>query len=170
FLIIEKQGKELGMEKGEKNPLLLEQEERYYKKKLWEMQKEFRWESKKLWQLAGPTIFTSICHYSLGALTQTFSGRVGDLELAAFAVENSVIAGLAFGLMVYHIVVLGMGSALETLCGQAFGVGKFRMLGIYMQRSWIILLTIACLITPLYIFCAPVLQLLEETEQISHAA
>ncbi|KAL2903016.1 Protein DETOXIFICATION 33 [Bienertia sinuspersici] len=152
------------MEKGEKIPLLIEQEERDYKKKLWEMQKEFRWESKKLWQLAGPAIFTSICQYSLGALTQTFSGRVGDLELAAFAVENSVIAGLAFGLM------LGMGSALETLCGQAFGAGKLRMLGIYMQRSWIILLTTACLITPLYIFCAPVLQLLGETQQISHAA
>ncbi|CAN1264601.1 Protein DETOXIFICATION 34 [Linum perenne] len=32
-----------------------------------------------------------------------------------------------------------MGSALETLCGQAFGAGQVHMLGIYMQRSWIIL-------------------------------
>ncbi|CAN1264605.1 Protein DETOXIFICATION 34 [Linum perenne] len=32
-----------------------------------------------------------------------------------------------------------MGSALETLCGQAFGAGQVHMLGIYLQRSWIIL-------------------------------
>lgn len=62
--------------------------------------KEFGYESKRLWKLAGPAIFTSISQYSLGALTQTFAGRVGELELAAFAVENSVIAGLAFGVMV----------------------------------------------------------------------
>lgn len=62
--------------------------------------KEFGYESKRLWKLAGPAIFTSISQYSLGALTQTFAGRVGELELAAFSVENSVIAGLAFGVMV----------------------------------------------------------------------
>lgn len=62
--------------------------------------KEFGKESKTLWKLAGPAIFTAICQYSLGALTQTFAGQVGELELAAVSVENSVIAGLAFGVMV----------------------------------------------------------------------
>lgn len=57
-------------------------------------------ESRKLWKIAGPTIVTAICQYSLGALTQTFAGFVGELELAAVAVENSVVAGLAFGIMV----------------------------------------------------------------------
>ncbi|CAN1819589.1 Protein DETOXIFICATION 33 [Linum perenne] len=33
-----------------------------------------------------------------------------------------------------------MGSALETLCGQAYGAGQIRMLGIYMQRSWVIII------------------------------
>ncbi|VAH38332.1 unnamed protein product [Triticum turgidum subsp. durum] len=31
-----------------------------------------------------------------------------------------------------------MGSALETLCGQAVGAGQVDMLGVYIQRSWII--------------------------------
>ena len=62
--------------------------------------KRFGFESKKLWKIAGPAIVTSICQYSLGALTQTFAGLVGDLDLAAVSVENSVIAGLAFGVMV----------------------------------------------------------------------
>ena len=62
--------------------------------------REFGQESKRLWQIAGPAIFTAICQYSLGALTQTFAGRVGEVELAAVSVENSVIAGLAYGVMV----------------------------------------------------------------------
>ena len=62
--------------------------------------KEFWYESKRLWKLAGPAIFTSVSQYSLGGVTQTFAGLVGELELAAVSVENSVIAGLAFGIMV----------------------------------------------------------------------
>ena len=62
--------------------------------------RKFCAESKKLWKLAAPAIFTSICQYSLGALTQTFAGLVADTQLAAVSVENSVIAGLAFGVMV----------------------------------------------------------------------
>ncbi|XP_034676633.1 protein DETOXIFICATION 33 [Vitis riparia] len=126
--------------------------------------RKFCAESKKLWKLAGPAIFTAICQYSLGALTQTFAGLVGETELAAVSVENSVIAGLAFGVM------LGMGSALETLCGQAYGAGKIRMLGIYMQRSWVILLTTACCLVPVYVFAPPILELIGETTQISEAA
>lgn len=67
---------------------------------LGDFNREFWVESKKLWYLAGPAIFTSICQYSLGAITQTFAGHVGNLQLAAVSVENSVIAGFSLGVMV----------------------------------------------------------------------
>ncbi|XVE69958.1 hypothetical protein DITRI_Ditri10aG0033100 [Diplodiscus trichospermus] len=63
-----------------------------------------------------------------------------------------------------------MGSALETLCGQAYGAGRPRMLGVYMQRSWVILLTTACLLVPIYIWSPPILELFGETTEISNAA
>ncbi|XP_010251087.1 PREDICTED: protein DETOXIFICATION 29-like [Nelumbo nucifera] len=126
--------------------------------------REFGIESRKLWFLAGPAIFTSICQYSLGAITQVFAGQVGTLDLAAVSVENSVIAGFSFGVM------LGMGSALETLCGQAFGAGQLDMLGIYMQRSWVILNTTAIVLCFLYIFAGPFLKLIGEQHQIAEAA
>ncbi|KAK4480312.1 hypothetical protein RD792_013381 [Penstemon davidsonii] len=126
--------------------------------------KELGSESKLLWKIAGPAIFTYICQYSLGALTITFAGQVGELELASVSVGNSVIAGLAFGVM------LGMGSALETLCGQAYGAGQLRMLGIYMQRSWVILLITAIFLLPLYIFAPPILLLFGESPDISRGA
>lgn len=126
--------------------------------------REFMVESRKLWYIAGPAIFTSVCQYSLGAITQTFAGHLGTLELAAVSVENSVIAGFSFGIM------LGMGSALETLCGQAFGAGKIDMLGVYMQRSWVILNTTALLLTFLYVFAESLLKLIGQTEDISRVA
>lgn len=62
--------------------------------------KNFGRESKKLWKIAGPAIFTTLAQYSLGALTQTFAGLVNELDLATVSVENSVIAGFAYGFMV----------------------------------------------------------------------
>lgn len=59
---------------------------------------------------------------------------------------------------------------METLCGQAFGAGKLRMLGVYMQRSWIILLCAALLLVPIYVFSPPILKLIGETSEISDLA
>lgn len=63
---------------------------------------EFWAESKKLGYLAAPAIFTSICQHFIGAVTQVFAGHVGTIQLAAVSVENSVIAGFAFGIMVSY--------------------------------------------------------------------
>lgn len=63
-----------------------------------------------------------------------------------------------------------MGSALETLCGQAYGAGQIDMLGIYMQRSWVILNTTAIVLMFLYIFGEQFLRTIGQTENISKAA
>ncbi|XP_031504602.1 protein DETOXIFICATION 21-like isoform X3 [Nymphaea colorata] len=63
-----------------------------------------------------------------------------------------------------------MASALETLCGQAFGAGQYAMLGIHLQRSWIVLLCTATCLLPLFIFAKPILVLLGQTESVSETA
>lgn len=65
---------------------------------------------------------------------------------------------------------LGMGSALETLCGQAYGAGKYELLGVYMQRSWIILWVTCIILLPIYIFAAPILKLLGQQDEIADLA
>ncbi|KAG9143323.1 hypothetical protein Leryth_018595 [Lithospermum erythrorhizon] len=60
-----------------------------------------------------------------------------------------------------------MGSALETLCGQAYGAGQLEMLGIYIQRSWLILFTTAMPLILLYIFATPILKLIGQDPKIS---
>lgn len=121
-------------------------------------------ESKKLWQVVGPAIFSRMALYAMNVVTQAFAGHLGDLELAAFSIANTVVVGFVFGLL------LGMASALETLCGQAFGAKKYYMMGIYMQRSWIVLFVMAVLLTPIYVFTTPVLRLLGQPENIAQEA
>ncbi|KAK8963826.1 Protein TRANSPARENT TESTA 12 [Platanthera guangdongensis] len=121
-------------------------------------------ESKKLWWITAPIAFSILCLYGINSTTQIFAGHLGNLELSAVAIGLSVISNFSFGFL------LGMGSALETLCGQAYGAGQVDKLGIYMQRSWIILTTSAILMCPLYIFATPVLKLIGQDPEIADAA
>ncbi|KAH9690537.1 protein DETOXIFICATION 27 [Citrus sinensis] len=101
-------------------------------------------ESKKLWQIAGPSIFSRPAMFSMTVVTQAFAGHLGDLNLAAISIATTVIISISFGFL------LGMASALETLCGQAYGAKQYHMLGIYMQRSWIVLFICSFLLIPMF--------------------
>ncbi|KAF7011986.1 hypothetical protein CFC21_026228 [Triticum aestivum] len=63
-----------------------------------------------------------------------------------------------------------MGSALETLCGQAVGAGQVDMLGVYIQRSWIICGATALALAPTYVFTPPILLALHQPTAISVVA
>jgi MATE family multidrug resistance protein len=60
-----------------------------------------------------------------------------------------------------------MASALETLCGQAFGAKKHDMMGVYLQRSWIVLLLCSVLLLPMYIFASSILKFLGQPDDIA---
>ncbi|KAI3961340.1 hypothetical protein MKX01_007054 [Papaver californicum] len=118
-------------------------------------------ESKKLWFIVGPSIVTRISSYSILIVTQAFAGHLGELQLAAVSISTTVIIGFTFGLL------LGMASALETLCGQAYGAKQYHMLGIYLQRSWVVLTLCSILLLPVYIFTTPILKLLGQPDDIA---
>ncbi|GJM87389.1 hypothetical protein PR202_ga03338 [Eleusine coracana subsp. coracana] len=121
-------------------------------------------ESKRLWAIGAPIAFNILCLYGTNSTTQIFAGHIGNRELSAVAIGLSVVSNFSFGFL------LGMGSALETLCGQAFGAGQVAMLGVYMQRSWIILTATAALLSPLYVYAAPLLRLLGQDDDIARSA
>ncbi|KAK3130296.1 hypothetical protein QOZ80_6BG0491470 [Eleusine coracana subsp. coracana] len=126
-------------------------------KEVWE-------ESKKLWEVVGPGVFMQLAIYTMIVISQAFVGHLGDRDLAAFSIANTVIDGLSFGFL------LGMASALETLCGQAYGAKQYHMLGIYMQRSWIVLLALAVLLAPIYVFSGQIMIALGMPAQLSREA
>lgn len=121
-------------------------------------------ESKKLWEIAAPAIITAVAQFSIGFVSIAFVGHLGSLELAAISIVQNVVEGFVFGIM------LGMGSALETLCGQAVGAGQFYMLGVNLQRSCVITLVTALILTPFYVFTSPILKLLHQDKEISEVA
>ncbi|KAK3194768.1 hypothetical protein Dsin_026078 [Dipteronia sinensis] len=121
-------------------------------------------ESTKLWSIACPIAFNILCFYGIISFTNIFAGHIGDIELSAVAISLSVIANFSYGFM--H----GMGSALETLCGQAFGAGKLELMGVYMQRSWIILFVTCFFLLPFYFFATPLLKILGQQHDIADLA
>ncbi|KAL2498880.1 MATE efflux family protein [Abeliophyllum distichum] len=118
-------------------------------------------ESKKLWIIVGPAIFSRIASYSMFVITQAFAGHLGELELAAMSIASNVILGFDFGLL------LGMASALETLCGQAYGAKEYHKLGVYLQRSWIVLFMCCVVIFPMFLFASPILKLLGQPADVA---
>ncbi|KAL2324559.1 hypothetical protein Fmac_023617 [Flemingia macrophylla] len=137
----------------------------YAEVKGWKEAREVFWiETKKIWEIALPIVFNIWCQFGVNSVTNIFVGHLGELELSAVSLINSVIGTFAFGFM------LGMGSATETLCGQAFGAGQVHLLGVYMQRSWVILFMTSILLLPVYIFAAPILKLIGQQGDIADLA
>ncbi|XP_037461736.1 protein DETOXIFICATION 35-like [Triticum dicoccoides] len=108
-------------------------------------------ESKRLWGIGTPIAIATLSMYAVSSVTTIFVGHLGNLPLAAASIGLSVFSTFSLGFL------LGMGSALETLCGQAFGAGQVAMLGVYLQRSWIVLIAAALLMVPFYVFAEPLL-------------
>ncbi|KAJ6773914.1 PROTEIN DETOXIFICATION 41 [Salix purpurea] len=119
------------------------------------------WESRLLWILSGSSIIVSVATFMLSFVTQVFSGHLGALELAGASIANVGIQGLAYGIM------LGMASAVQTVCGQAYGAKKYSSMGIICQRAIILHLGAAVLLTFLYWFSGPVLRGIGQTDSIA---
>eukprot|EP01018_Ginkgo_biloba_P032993 Gb_25417 [translate_table: standard] len=118
-------------------------------------------ESRKLWILSGPSIIVMIFNYMLSVISQMFAGHLGELELAGASIANVGIQGLAYGIM------LGMASAVQTLCGQAYGAKQYSMLGVICQRSMLIMTATSILLTFLYYFSDSVLRGIGQSESIA---
>ncbi|KAL8127579.1 protein DETOXIFICATION 21-like [Apium graveolens] len=127
--------------------------------------KERIWmESKKMWIVAGPAIFTRFSTLGVSVISLAFIGHIGSTELAAYALVSTVLLRFSIG------ILLGMASGLETLCGQSCGAKQYEMLGVYLQRSWLILIICSIVLLPIFIFTTPILIALGQDESIAEVA
>lgn len=65
---------------------------------------------------------------------------------------------------------MGLADALETLCGQAYGAKQYYMLGIYLQRAFIILAIAAMPISLLWFALSQILLAVGEDADLARAA
>ncbi|KAH7834472.1 hypothetical protein Vadar_016375 [Vaccinium darrowii] len=121
----------------------------------------FGWESRLLWLLSGSSIIVSIFNYMLSFVTQMFTGHLGVLELAGASIASVGIQGLAYGIM------LGMASAVQTVCGQAYGAKKYSAMGVILQRAILLHVGAAVLLTFLYWFSGDFLIAIGQSKSIA---
>ncbi|XP_020877783.1 protein DETOXIFICATION 25 isoform X1 [Arabidopsis lyrata subsp. lyrata] len=126
----------------------------YLRKKIWS-------EVRKMWRIALPSTLFRVMSFGCVVVAQAFIGHSSETGLAAYALLQSTFIRFIYGIMA------GMSSATETLCGQAYGAQQYPMMGIYLQRSWIVDTFIATLFVPFIVFAGPILRLLGQNVVIS---
>ncbi|CAN1228933.1 Protein DETOXIFICATION 15 [Linum grandiflorum] len=138
-------------------PLILEEEERFTRKEVFEEVK------KQLW-LAGPLVSVNLLTYMLQVVSVMFVGHLGELQLAGASLATS------FASVTSITLLKGMGSALETLCGQSYGAKQYSAIGIHLQRSLIVLLLAAIPLSVASFFAGEILLFLGQDPEISISA
>ncbi|KAI8567397.1 hypothetical protein RHMOL_Rhmol02G0118700 [Rhododendron molle] len=121
-------------------------------------------ELKLLFRFAGPAVMMYMINNAMSLSTRIFAGHLGNIELAAASLANGGIQLFAFGLM------LGMGSAVETLCGQAYGAHKYEMLGVYLQRATLVLTLTGIPMMVINLLSKKILLLLGESTAVASEA
>ncbi|TYH98563.1 hypothetical protein ES332_A11G005300v1 [Gossypium tomentosum] len=127
------------------------------KKIIWE-------EAKKQVWLAGPLIGVSLFQYSIQMISVMLVGHLGELPLSAASMATSFATVTGFSLL------LGMATALDTLCGQSYGEKQYSMLGIHMQKAMLILVIVSIPLAIIWINTTPILLFLGQDHDISMAA
>ncbi|AET00062.2 MATE efflux family protein [Medicago truncatula] len=94
-------------------------------------------------------------------VTMIFCGHLGSLKLAGASIATVGIQGLAYGIM------LGMASAVQNVCGQAYGAKKHAAMCITLQRAFILHFGAAVILTFLYWFSGDFLKVIGQTESIT---
>uniref|UniRef100_A0A0D9WTY4 Protein DETOXIFICATION n=1 Tax=Leersia perrieri TaxID=77586 RepID=A0A0D9WTY4_9ORYZ len=114
--------------------------------------------------LAAPLVACSLLQYSLQVVSVMFAGHLGELSLSGASVASSFANVTGFS------VLLGMGSALDTFCGQSYGAKQFGMLGTHTQRAIFVLMLMGVPLAFVLAFAGQILISLGQNPEISTEA
>lgn len=109
-------------------------------------------------------ILTGLILYSRSMISMLFLGRLGGLPLAggALAVGFANITG--------YSILSGLAAGMEPICGQAYGAQRFKLLGLTLQRTILLLLLVSCPIALLWLNMHKILLLCGQDPDIASAA
>ncbi|XP_044429181.1 protein DETOXIFICATION 16 isoform X3 [Triticum aestivum] len=94
-------------------------------------------EVKRLVRLGGPIIASCILQNVVNMVSVMVVGHLGELPLAGASLATSLANVTGYSLLT------GMATAMDTLCGQAYGARLYHRLGVYKQRAMVVL-SLAC--------------------------
>ncbi|TVU00511.1 hypothetical protein EJB05_54059 [Eragrostis curvula] len=122
-------------------------------------------EAGRLGYLALPMLVASLSQNAVQVSSNMVVGHLpGMLPLSSAAIATSLAAVSGFSLLV------GMASALETLCGQAYGANHYHKLGVQTYRAIVTLLVVCIPLTVLWVFMGKILLLIGQDPLIAQGA
>ncbi|CAK9151296.1 unnamed protein product [Ilex paraguariensis] len=121
-------------------------------------------EVKGLGYIAGPMVTVTLSQYLLQVISVMMVGHLGELYLSSTAIAISLSGVTGFSIM------LGMASALETLCGQAYGAQQYKKLGTQTYTAIFSLIIVCIPLSILWIYMGEILIFIGQDPSISHEA
>ncbi|XP_027357359.1 protein DETOXIFICATION 16-like [Abrus precatorius] len=126
--------------------------------------KEIVEEAKKQLWLAGPMICVCVFQNSLQMISVMFVGHLDELFLAGASLATSFVNVTGF-----H-VLMGMSSALDTLCGQAYGAQQYHMVGVHTQGAMLVSTLVTLPVSIIWVYLSPILVVLHQDKAIASQA
>ncbi|GMY07223.1 MATE efflux family protein 5 [Fagus crenata] len=124
----------------------------------------FTVEMKKLGLLGVPMIVVTLAQFLLPVISMMMVGHLGELVLSSTAIALSLACVTGFNL------VFGMASALETLCGQAYGAQQYQKIGMQTYTAIFSLILVCLPLSLIWIYMGKLLILIGQDPLISHEA
>ncbi|KAK8916566.1 MATE efflux family protein LAL5 [Platanthera zijinensis] len=121
-------------------------------------------ELKRQMVMAVPLIVANFLMFALQLISILFVGRISHQELAGASIAISFVNSVGY------TVLMGLSCALDTLCGQSFGAKNHKMVGLYLQRSMVVVTLVSIPLAAVAAFSGRILILLRQVPEISMAA
>ncbi|XP_028126892.1 protein DETOXIFICATION 48-like [Camellia sinensis] len=121
-------------------------------------------EIKAIGKISGPTTITGLLLFSRAMISMIFLGYLGELELAGGSLS------IGFANITGYSVISGLAMGMEPICGQAFGAKQWKLLGLTLQRTVLLLLSTSIPISFMWLNMKRILLWCGQDEEISSAA
>ncbi|KAI3817950.1 hypothetical protein L1987_11752 [Smallanthus sonchifolius] len=115
-------------------------------------------------RIAIPMILTGLLMYSRSMISMLFLGHLGELSLACGSLA------IGFANITGYSILSGLAMGMEPICGQAFGAGKHKRLGLCLQRTILLLLCVSFPISILWISMKKILLFCKQDQEIATMA
>nr|QBM79445.1 MATE15 [Rehmannia glutinosa] len=121
-------------------------------------------ELKRVNFIALPMIVVTVSQYLLRVSPMFMLGHLGQLSLSSASIATSFCNVTGFSLL------FGMSSALETLCGQAYGAKQYQRVGTFAYGAILCLFLVCIPVSLLWIYTEKILIFMGQDPSISAAA
>ncbi|XWS25437.1 hypothetical protein CRYUN_Cryun27aG0068300 [Craigia yunnanensis] len=121
-------------------------------------------EIKAIGKISGPTAISSLLLYSRAMISMLFLGYLGELELAG----GSLAIGVAN--ITGYSVISGLAMGMEPICGQAYGAKQWKLIGLTLQRTVLLLLSTSIPISFMWVNMKAILLGCGQDQEISSVA